>query len=211
MSGLHYPSLYQINTRVWLTELSRKLGRAATLDDVPDAELDRLAERGFDWVWFLSVWQTGPAGSGYRVPIPNGARNFRKLFRTCGKRISPVRVRDHRLRRPGRPGRRRGAGSPTATACKTRLEADARFCPEPYGADHPWVEDHPDYFVPGTEDLLAQEPQNYIRVKGKKGNLILAYGRDPYSPAGRISISAISVITISRRSITETLMNRIRA
>ena len=50
-----YPSLYQINTRVWLTELSRDLRRPAALDDIPDAELDRLAELGFDWVWFLSV------------------------------------------------------------------------------------------------------------------------------------------------------------
>ena len=41
-----YPSLYQINTRVWLTELSRKLGRRTTLDDIPDAELDRFAEWG---------------------------------------------------------------------------------------------------------------------------------------------------------------------
>ena len=39
MSDLRYPALYQINTRVWLTELSRELGRAATLDDIPDAEL----------------------------------------------------------------------------------------------------------------------------------------------------------------------------
>ena len=56
-----YPSLYQINTRVWLTELSRELRRPAKLDDIPDAELDRIAGMGFDWVWFLSVWQTGPA------------------------------------------------------------------------------------------------------------------------------------------------------
>ena len=56
-----YASLYQINTRVWLTELSHALGRAATLDDIPDAELDRIAALGFDWMWFLSVWQTGPA------------------------------------------------------------------------------------------------------------------------------------------------------
>ena len=61
MSALPYPSLYQVNTRVWLTELSLSLGRSATLDDIPDAELDRLAEIGFDWVWFLSVWQTGQA------------------------------------------------------------------------------------------------------------------------------------------------------
>ena len=38
--------LYQMNTRVHLTDLSRSLGRPATLDDVPDAELDRLAEIG---------------------------------------------------------------------------------------------------------------------------------------------------------------------
>jgi hypothetical protein len=50
-----YPSLYQINTRVWLTERSRTLGHAATLDDISDAELDRIAGMGFDWVWFLSV------------------------------------------------------------------------------------------------------------------------------------------------------------
>jgi hypothetical protein len=59
MSELRYPSLYQINARVWLTELSRALGKRATLDDIPDAELDRLAARGFDWIWFLRVWQTG--------------------------------------------------------------------------------------------------------------------------------------------------------
>src|SRR3954447_22974117 len=54
-------SLYQINTRVWLTDLSAALGRPATLDDIPDAELDRLAAMGFDWIWLLSVWQTGAA------------------------------------------------------------------------------------------------------------------------------------------------------
>src|SRR5437868_1433175 len=60
MSNPRYPSLYQINTRVWLSGLSKQLGCPATLDDVPDAELDRLAEMGFDWIWLLSVWQTGP-------------------------------------------------------------------------------------------------------------------------------------------------------
>lgn len=37
MADLSYPLLYQINTCVWLTELSRKLDRPATLDDIPDA------------------------------------------------------------------------------------------------------------------------------------------------------------------------------
>jgi hypothetical protein len=56
MVDLRYPSLYQINTCLWLTELAQALGRPATLDDIPNAELDRLPALGFDWVWFLSVW-----------------------------------------------------------------------------------------------------------------------------------------------------------
>jgi hypothetical protein len=35
--------LYQINTRVWLTELPRSMGRQGTLDDIPDSALDRIA------------------------------------------------------------------------------------------------------------------------------------------------------------------------
>jgi hypothetical protein len=49
MPDVRYPVLYQINTRVWLTGLSSAPGRRATLDDIPDPELDFLASSGFDW------------------------------------------------------------------------------------------------------------------------------------------------------------------
>lgn len=75
MFDLRYPALYQINISVWLTELS-VLGRSATLDDVPDAELDRLAELGFDWIWLLSVWQTGPAARAISRANPEWRREF---------------------------------------------------------------------------------------------------------------------------------------
>jgi hypothetical protein len=48
------------------------------------------------------------------------------------------------------------------------------------GPDHPWVQEHPEYFVAGTEEDINNNPQNYTRVKIKKGEKILAYGRDPY-------------------------------
>jgi hypothetical protein len=56
MPGARYPSLYQINTRVWRTELSQRLSWPTTLDDIPDSELDRLVGMSFDWIWLLSVW-----------------------------------------------------------------------------------------------------------------------------------------------------------
>src|SRR5579871_6052553 len=75
-----YPALYQIYTRVRLNEIGAKLGRAATLDDFPDAELDQIAQRGFDYVWLLGVWQTGPAGRQVSLSNPEWLQEFRETL-----------------------------------------------------------------------------------------------------------------------------------
>jgi len=75
-----YPCLYQVNTRVTLSHLSRTLGRRATLDDFPDAELSRLSAAGFDWVWFLGVWQTGPTGRQISLQNPQWLHEYRELL-----------------------------------------------------------------------------------------------------------------------------------
>ena len=80
MARASYPSLFQITTRVWLTELSRALQRPATLDDIPDRDLDHLAKMGFDWLWFLSVWQTGPAGQRISRSNPEWRREFQETL-----------------------------------------------------------------------------------------------------------------------------------
>ncbi|HZO43255.1 MAG TPA: alpha-amylase family glycosyl hydrolase [Methylomirabilota bacterium] len=176
-----YPSLYQINTRVWLTEQSRALGRPATLDDMPDAELDRAAEMGFDWIWLLSVWRTGPAGqrvsranSEWRKEFEETLRDLREDdiagsgFAITGYTVHPELGGDAALARLRERLRARGL----------RLMLD--FVPNHTGMDHPWVEDHPEYYIAGTEPDLARAPQNYTWVKRMRGELLLAYGRDPY-------------------------------
>src|SRR5262245_64838626 len=80
MARIHYPALYQINTRVRLTQLSRALGRPATLDDIPDLNLDHLAQMGFDWVWFLSVWQTGLAAQQVSRTNPEWRKEFHETL-----------------------------------------------------------------------------------------------------------------------------------
>ena len=184
MAALRYPALYQINTRVWLTELSRSLGRPATLDDIPDAELDRLAEMRCDWVWFLSVWQTGLAGQQVSRSNSEWSKEFAGDAAGLARgRHRRVRVCHHRLHRASQ--------SRVATAALTRLRERLRqrglrllldFVPNHTGLDHPWVEEHPEYYIPGTELDLARAPQNYTWVKRKQGDLLLAYGRDPYFP-----------------------------
>ena len=45
-----YPSLFQINTRVWLERLSREAGRRITLADIDNGTIDGFAAQGFDWI-----------------------------------------------------------------------------------------------------------------------------------------------------------------
>ncbi len=80
MTTPRYHLLHQINTRVWLTDLSRGLGRKATLDDIPDAELDRAARMGFDWIWLLSVWQTGPVAQQISRTNPEWRHEFQETL-----------------------------------------------------------------------------------------------------------------------------------
>src|SRR5215467_1288071 len=80
MQTPRYPSLFQINTRVWLTHLSQTLGRHATLDDIPDGELDHLAAQGFDWIWLLSVWRTGAAAQQISRTNPEWRHEFQETL-----------------------------------------------------------------------------------------------------------------------------------
>jgi hypothetical protein len=176
-----YPSLYQINTRVWLTELSRTLGRPATLDDVPDSELDRLAKTGFDWVWFLSVWQTGPEGQ--RVSRSN--QEWRKEFQETLPDLREEDIPGSGFAIAGYTVHGNLGGDAALARLRERLRKRGLrlmldFVPNHTALDHSWVETHPEYYIPGTEQDLARAPQNYTRVKRKQGDLLLAYGRDPY-------------------------------
>jgi hypothetical protein len=183
VAAVRYPSLYQVNTRVWLTELSRSLARPATLDDIPDTALDEFSALGFDWVWMLSVWQTGPAGRKVSLSNPDWRHEFEEtlpdlrdedipgsgfaitgyvVHESLGGEAALARLRE-RLRRRG-----------------LRLMLD--FVPNHTGLDHPWVEEHPDYYVSGTERDWGRAPRNYTWARRKHGDLLLAHGRDPYFP-----------------------------
>ncbi len=74
------PSLYQINTRVWLRKLSVMLSREATLDDISDDDLDRLAGQEFDWIYLLGVWQTGNAGRIVSRSNPEWRKEFEQVL-----------------------------------------------------------------------------------------------------------------------------------
>jgi hypothetical protein len=176
-----YPSLFQINTRVHLSELSAELGHPATLDDIPDAELEQLASDGFDLVWFLGVWQTGEAAQSISRTKPDLLAEYHRVLPdyqeadVCG---SCFAVRDYHVHTDF------GGDKALARLRKRMVKRGLRlildFVPNHFAPDHAWVEEHPDFFVIGSEEQLSAQPQNYRRMTTSHGSTILAYGRDPY-------------------------------
>jgi glycosidase len=175
------PMLYQINTRVFLTGLSRTLNHAATLDDFPDKELDRIAGLGFDWVWFLGVWQTGPAGRRVSLQNAEWRREFQALLPdfhdedVCG---SCFAIQSYVVHSDF-------GGNSALERLRQRLaERGLRlmldFVPNHTAPDHAWVRQNPAFYVHGTTEQLDRQPQNYTRIATPDGPLVMAYGRDPY-------------------------------
>ena len=171
MVNPRFPSLYQINTRVWLN--------GGTLDDAPDAELDHIAARGFEWVWLLGVWQTGEKGREAALAEPPLMDDYRRAlpdfterdvcgscFSVAGYTVARSLGGDAALARIRERLQKRGL----------RLMVD--LVPNHTALDHPWVRDHPEFYVHGTEADLARDPRNYYRT----GSAVLAHGRDPYFP-----------------------------
>jgi hypothetical protein len=94
------PTLFQINTRVWLQRLSHEAGKRVTLADIDDATLDGFAEQGFDWIWLLSVWQTGAAGRAVSRSNPQWRAEFQTIHAgPDGGGHLWLRLCDHRLHR----------------------------------------------------------------------------------------------------------------
>jgi hypothetical protein len=182
-SAPRYPSLCQINTRVWLRRLAQERGRPITLADIDPATIDGFARQGFDWIWLLSVWQTGPAGRA----VSRGNPAWRAEFEAALPDLAEDDICGSGFAITGYTVSEELGGDQALSDFRGKLARHGirlmlDFVPNHTAIDHPWVATHPEYYVQGSEALLAGAPENYIRVETEHGPRILAHGRDPNFP-----------------------------
>jgi len=177
-----HPHLYEINTWVWLEELSAKHGQCLSLQEVPGEEWDRLAAMGFDFVYLMGVWRRSLVGRRIFRTDPRNFPNFDgalpgwKMRDVVG---SPFSIQDYSpdpriataesLSEAHNQLRRRGMG----------LILD--FVPNHTGFDHGWVTQHPDRYILGSEEDFRRDPAAFYLVeRANDENRFVARGRDPY-------------------------------
>jgi hypothetical protein len=178
-----HPHLYEINAWAWLEKLSARLGRLVKLADVPDTEWDAIAQRGFDVLWLMGIWQH--SAEARRIELDDPAN--RPLFDGVLPGWTPEDV----------------IGSPYSIAQyvpdprigtwdlldRVRKKLRARgvalfldFVGNHTALDHPWTREHPEFYVQGTSEDFQKEPSSFHRVETPKGPVFLALGKDPYFP-----------------------------
>ncbi|MCI3270537.1 alpha-amylase family glycosyl hydrolase [Streptomyces cylindrosporus] len=169
--------IYEINTLVWLGELSGRYGRPVTLGDVPGEVWDEVARPGLDTVWLMGVWERSPAGLRIALRDESLLASFRAALPDLTEADitgSAYCVRDYTVAK--------NLGGPAGLA-EARAQLAARgmklildYVPNHIAPDHPWLTDRPDCLIRGTAENLARTPGAFVETGGR----IYANGRDPY-------------------------------
>ena len=197
-----HPDIYEINTWVWLTELSKKAGKSIDLACVPTVEWDAIAALGFDAVWLMGVWERSPAGIAVANKNPGLLDDFRRAlpdFRSEDNVGSPYCVRRYEV--DGHLGGPEGLSVARKELAKRDLRLLLDFVPNHVAPDHPWVSEHPDYFIQGTADDAANDPASYLSLNGT----VFACGKDPFFPAWPDVLQLNAFQPGLRQAVVETL------
>ncbi|MEW1776863.1 alpha-amylase family glycosyl hydrolase [Streptomyces sp. NPDC086777] len=196
--------IYELNTLVWLGELSGRYGRPVALGDVPGEAWDEVARPGVDTVWLMGVWERSPAG----LRIALGDEELLASFRAALPGLteadiagSPYCVRNYVVDP--------SLGGPEGLAA-ARAELAARgvhlildYVPNHVAPDHPWLTERPDCLLQGTAQDLARSPESFLEAAGT----VFARGRDPYFPPWPDVVQLNAFSERLREAAVETLVS----
>lgn len=171
------PRIYEINTRVWLRELSSIYNKEINLENVPPQEWVRLKALGFDYIWLMGVWK--PSLLSRKIALENlELKNEYDLTLPDWKEedvvSSPYAIKDYSL------NLKLGNDNSLVYIKKVLNHLDLGlildFVPNHMACDHHWLFEYPQFFISTSNP----EPiQNYFEFNNK----YFAYGRDPnYEP-----------------------------
>ncbi len=172
------PSLYQINTRVWIKQFDTA-DHVATLADVPDTYWLDLKEKGMDLVWLMGIWKTCETTAifGQTPQDLDHYQNILPDFEIDDVVPSPFAVDEYEI----------NPELGTFTDLKhLKLKLNSMglklildFVANHFSRDSHLVDTNPEYFIQGSKEDLAREPGNFF----EKNGLIFAHGRDPHYAA----------------------------
>lgn len=178
MSPLRFPLVLEINTRCWLRRLSQQSDHPVTLAEVPDEPVQEWARLGFTHIWLMGAWSVGPLARKHALQTASLRDELSAAFphwRPADVTGSPYAPSGYRV--PTVLGGESGLARFRQQLQNHGLKLLLDFIPNHVGLDHPWLQNHPEYFVQATEP----QPGTF-EVPTPQGPRWIAHGRDPNFP-----------------------------
>ena len=174
------PVVHEVNTAVWLGEVSARAGRPLTLAEVPGREWDTLVPAGINLVWLMGVWSRSAAGREIALANPDLRASWSAAlpgWTEADVSGSPYCIREYAP--DGAFGGWAGLDAAREELRRRGALLMVDWVPNHVGPDCPWLESDPDAFVRGTADDLKADPLGHLEV----GGTVFARGKDPYFAA----------------------------
>ncbi|MGX7678477.1 alpha-amylase [Jatrophihabitans sp. DSM 45814] len=196
------PVIYEVNTAVWLDELSRRAGRTLTLADVSADDWAAVTPEGVNAVWLMGVWERSPAG----LALATANDELMKSFRDALPDLKPEDVLGspycvHRYVVDAAFGGPDGLSTARESLAARGARLVLDYVPNHVAPDHPWTLARPEAFVQGGPQDLDRDPAGWIAV----GDHVLAHGRDPYFPPWPDVVQLNAFASAMRAATSETL------
>jgi len=123
------------NVYVWLDQLSRDYEREITqLDQIPDAELDRLARYGFTGLWLIGLWERSTA-----------SRRIKQIMGNPEAVASAYSLKEYSVAEE--LGGEAGFADLKTRAWDRGIRMASDMVPNHMGIDSTWVINHPEWFL----------------------------------------------------------------
>ena len=174
------PAIYEINTWVWLSAIGARIGHGVDLSSVPAAEWDAIAKFGFEAVWLMGVWERSAACiaiSNQNQVLLDDFHHALPDFRPEDNVGSAYSVRRYVV--DPHLGGAEGLAAARRELARRGIRLILDFVPNHVAPDHPWVHEHPEYFICGGPEDARDDPATFATIEGQ----VFARGRDPYFPA----------------------------
>jgi len=175
------PSLYEINTRVWLRQFDTPKHRA-TLNDVPDSVWKDLQDIGMHIIWLMGVWKINAEALhendlaedlcvGYSKALPD--------WKDSDVIGSPYAIDEYIV--ADDLGGAKGLAAIRKQLAKFNLRLMLDFVPNHFSRATSLLKKHPDVFVQSGKE--TDRPDSYnpeLFFKDENSGSEFAYGRDPF-------------------------------
>ncbi|MEC8024888.1 MAG: alpha-amylase family glycosyl hydrolase, partial [Myxococcota bacterium] len=123
------------STYVWLDQLSKKYGRTIQrIDQIPDEELDQIAQWGFTSLWLIGLWERSTASATIKQRMGNPEAV-----------ASAYSLKDYAISED--LGGHAAYESLSYRAKQRGIRLAADMVPNHFGLDSEWVLKHPDRFL----------------------------------------------------------------